>query len=96
MAATSNPAPSPEGGMLLGLSSSVHLRQQQLPIDDGTHTTTTTTTNTTALPPLPQDVEHLQNELTEMRVAFQEYIATTQDLEVHIDKELKDMRKSKR
>ena len=37
--------------------------------------------------------EHLESELGAMRRAFEEYIATTQDLEVDLDIELKDMRK---
>jgi chromosome segregation ATPase len=88
MATTSNPAPTPETGFLLSVPSSVPLQQPQShPNDDATMTT--------ALPLQPQDVEHLQVELAEMRKAFQEYIATTQDLEVNIDMELQDMRKSK-
>jgi hypothetical protein len=38
-------------------------------------------------------MEHLEVELAEMRKAFEEYIATTQDLEVNLDMELQDMRK---
>ena len=38
-------------------------------------------------------VEQLEAELGEMRKAFEEYIATTTDLEVNLDMELQDMRK---
>ena len=38
-------------------------------------------------------VEHLEAELGSMRKAFEEYISTTQDLEVDVNKELHQMRK---
>lgn len=37
-------------------------------------------------------VEKLETELGSMRQAFEEFIATTQDLEIDLDKELHDMR----
>ena len=38
-------------------------------------------------------VEQLEAELGSMRKAFEEYISTTQDLEVDVNKELHQMRK---
>ncbi|MGK3734794.1 MAG: hypothetical protein ACI90V_001633 [Bacillariaceae sp.] len=38
-------------------------------------------------------VEHLENELRSTRKAFEEFISTTQDLEVDMNKELNKMRK---
>jgi hypothetical protein len=38
-------------------------------------------------------VQELETELGSIRQAFEEYIATTQDLEIDLDKELQDMRK---
>lgn len=37
-------------------------------------------------------VQTLETELGNIRQAFEEYIATTQDLEIDLDKELQDMR----
>jgi hypothetical protein len=37
-------------------------------------------------------VQELEAELGNIRQAFEEYIATTQDLEIDLDKELQDMR----
>ena len=45
------------------------------------------------IPTIGPKAEQLEAELGEMRKAFEEYIATTQDLEVNLDMELKDMRK---
>jgi hypothetical protein len=46
-----------------------------------------------SMPPGVPRAEQLEAELGEMRKAFEEYIATTQDLEINLDMELSDMRK---
>lgn len=74
--------------MLMSTTSASVTKQQSLPVQQQ------------QMQPQPSPQQHqeipkdqMEVELAEMRKAFEEYIATTQDLEVNLDVELQDMRK---